>query len=115
MPKSRTSIRSSSSSKRSSSSSKMSSSSSSSRKKTTTRKQPKGVPMPVEHIKRIVNGEKDLYVKVLHRNFEHEDAFVAMLSQLSFKKPNEPYSFWGKIYTWQDAVQKALPHSRPKM
>ena len=79
------------------------------------RKQPKGVPMPVEHIKRIVNGEKYLYVKVLHRNFEHEDAFVAMLSQLSFKKPNEPYSFWGKIYTLQDAVQKALPHSRPKM
>lgn len=111
MPKSRSTRRSS-----SSSSSKRSSSSSSSRKKKTTmRKQPKGVPMPVEHIKRIVNGEKDLYVKVLHRNFEHEDAFVAMLSQLSFKKPNEPYSFWGKIYTWQDAVQKALPHSRPKM
>ena len=111
MPKSRSTRRSS-----SSSSSKRSSSSSSSRKKKTTmRKQPKGVPMPVEHIKRIVNGEKDLYVKVLHKNFEHEDAFVAMLSQLSFKKPNEPYSFWGKIYTWQDAVQKALPHSRPKM
>jgi len=77
------------------------------------RKQPKGVPMSAEHIKRIVNGEKDLYIKVLHKNFEHEDAIKALLQRLKFKTPREPYSFWNKIYTWQDAVQKALPHSRP--
>jgi hypothetical protein len=103
MPKSRASRRSSSSSRRSSSSS----------KKTTTRKrkEPMGVPMPAEHIKRIVDGEKKFYSK-MGMSFENEHDIVALLSHLRFKKPNEPYSFWSKIYGWQDAVQKALPMQR---
>lgn len=101
MPKSRASRRSSSSSK------------SSSRKNTTTRKSKEliGVPMPAEHIKRIIDGEKKFYSK-MGMSFENEHDISALLSHLRFKKPNEPYSFWSNIYGWQDAVQKALPMKR---
>lgn len=106
MPKSRTSRRSS-----SSSSSRRSSSSSSrkSKKMTTSRKQPKGVPMPPHHIKRIMDLEKELYLK-LEIPFNHEDRIKAVLPQLRFKRPSDPYLFWGNIHGWQDAVRKAINH-----
>ena len=99
MPKSRTSRRSSSSSRRSSSSRK---------KMTTTRKQPKGVSMPAHHIKRIIDGQKNMHSK-MGMTFTQEDDIKALLTHLKFKKPNDPYSFWGNIYVWQDAVEKAIP------
>lgn len=106
MPKSRTSRRSS-----SSSSSRRSSSSSSrkSKKMTTSRKQPKGVPMPPHHIKRIMDSEKKMYL-ALAIPFNHEDDIRAILPQLRFKRPSDPYAFWGNIHGWQDAVRKAINH-----
>ncbi len=104
MPKSRTSRRSSSSS----SSRRSSSSSRKSKKMTTSRKQPKGVPMPPHHIKRIMDLEKELYLK-LAIPFNHEDRIKEVLPQLRFKRPSDPYLFWGNIHGWHDAVRKALP------
>ena len=100
MPKSRTSRRSSSSS---------SSRRSSSRKMTTSRKQPKGVPLPPHHIKRIMDTEKKMY-SALGIPFTHEDDIRAILPQLRFKRPSDPYAFWGNIHGWQDAVRKAINH-----
>ena len=100
MPKSRTSRRSSSSS---------SSRRSSSRKMTTSRKQPKGVPLPPHHIKRIMDLEKEMY-STLAIPFNHEDRIKAILPQLRFKRPSDPYAFWGNIHGWQDAVRKAINH-----
>ena len=94
MPKSRTSRRSSSSSSR--------------KKMTTSRKQPKGVPMPPHHIMRIIDGEKSMYSR-MGMAFSQEDDVKMILTHLKFKKPSDPYSFWGNIYTWHDAVRKALP------
>ena len=41
--------------------------------------------------------------------FSQEDDVKMILTHLKFKKPSDPYSFWGNIYTWHDAVRKALP------
>lgn len=99
MPKSRTNRRSSSSSSRKSSS----------RKMTTSRKQPKGVPLPPHHIKRIMDTEKKMY-SALGIPFTHEDDIRQILPQLRFKRPSDPYAFWGNIHGWQDAVRKAINH-----
>jgi hypothetical protein len=42
--------------------------------------------------------------------FTHEDDIQAILPQLRFKRPSDPYAFWGNIHGWQDAVRKAINH-----
>ncbi len=64
--------------------------------------------MPAHHIKRIVDGEKSMYSR-MGMTFSQEDDVKAILTNLKFKRPSDPYLFWGNIYTWQDAVNKALP------
>jgi hypothetical protein len=76
---------------------------------TTSRKQPKGVPLPPHHIKRIMDLEKEMY-STLGIPFNHEDRIKTILPQLRFKRPSDPYAFWGNIHGWQDAVRKAINH-----
>jgi hypothetical protein len=64
--------------------------------------------MPAHHIKRIMDTEKKMY-STLGIPFTNEDDVQAILPQLRFKKPSDPYAFWGNIHGWQDAVKKALP------
>jgi len=78
-------------------------------KKSTTRKsrEPKGVTLPIEHINRIIESKKEMYA---HFGIEYdEDVERMILKMLRFKKPAEPYSFYGNIHTLEDAVQKAYP------
>ena len=84
-------------------------------KKSTTRKsrEPKGVLMPPHHIKRIVDGKKQMYS---HFGVEYdEESETKIMKMLRFKRPEEPHSFWGNIYTLEDAVQKAYPIKSTKM
>ena len=84
-------------------------------KKSTTRKsrEPKGVSLPAHHIKRIVDGKKKMYS---HFGIEYdEEGETMILKMLRFKRPEEPHSFWGNIYTLEDAVQKAYPIKSTKM
>ena len=82
-----------------------SSSSSSSRKKRVNKI--KGVAMPAHHIQRIVKGKKDMYTK-FGFPFNDESDMTAVLKQLRFKKPDNPDSFWGNIYTLEDAARLAM-------
>ena len=81
------------------------SSSSSSRKKRGNKV--KGVAMPDHHIKRIVKGKKDMAEK-FGFPFNDEADMTAVLKQLRFKKPDNPYSFWGNIYSLEDAARLAI-------
>jgi hypothetical protein len=67
----------------------------------------KGVAMPAAHIKRIVDGEKKMYA-TLNMPYENEDFVRQLLQKLRFKRPENPYSFWGNIYVWHDAVKHSL-------
>jgi len=64
--------------------------------------------MPPHHIKRIMDTEKKMYL-ALGIPFTNEDDIKAILPQLRFKRPSDPYAFWGNIHGWQDAVRKAIP------
>ena len=63
--------------------------------------------MPDHHIKRIVKGKKDMAEK-FGFPFNDEADMTAALKQLRFKKPDNPYSFWGNIYTLEDAARLAI-------
>ena len=108
MPKSRSS-RSSSSSRRSSSSHR----SSSSRKKTTmgVTKEIKIVPMPPQHIKRLVDDTKEAY-ELFDVKFVVQDKLTDLLESLRYIKPKNPNTFWKKMYIWQHAVENAIPSSK---
>jgi len=67
----------------------------------------KGVAMPDHHIKRIVKGKKDMDEKFGY-SFNEEADMTAVLKKLRFKKPDNPYSFWGNIYTLEDAARQAI-------
>lgn len=78
-------------------------------KKSTTRKsrEPKGVPMPPHHIKRIIDGKKQMYS---HFGVDYDEETETMiLKMLRFKRPDEPHSYWGNIYSLEDAVKMAYP------
>lgn len=79
-------------------------SNSSSRKK---RNKAKGVAMPDHHIKRIVKLKKNMHMK-FGFPFNDEADMTAVLKQLRYKKPDNPYSFWGNIYTLEDAARLAI-------
>lgn len=78
-------------------------------KKSTTRKsrEPKGIPMPAHHIKRIIDGKKQMYDH-FGMTFD-EETETMIFKMLRFKRPEEPHSFWGNIHNLEDAVQKAYP------
>ncbi len=89
---------------------KRSNSSSSSRSHSSRKKRnnkAKGVAMPDHHIKRIVKGKKDMAEKFGY-SFNDEADMTAVLKKLRFKKPDNPYSFWGNIYTLEDAARLAI-------
>ncbi len=67
----------------------------------------KGVAMPDHHIKRIVKLKKDMHKK-FGFPFNEEADMTAVLKQLRFKRPDNPYSFWGNIYTLEDAARLAI-------
>lgn len=78
-------------------------------KKSATRKsrEPKGIPMPAHHIKRIIDGKKQMYDH-FGMTFD-EETETMIFKMLRFKRPEEPSLFFGNIYTLEDAVQKAYP------
>jgi hypothetical protein len=67
----------------------------------------KGVAMPAAHIKRIVDGEKRMYEN-LGMPYEHDAQKRMLLKKLRFKRPDNPYLFWGNMYVWNDAVNQSL-------
>jgi len=63
--------------------------------------------MPDHHIKRIVKLKKDMDEKFGY-SFNEEADMTAVLKKLRFKRPDNPYSYWGNIYTLEDAARQAI-------